>query len=227
MSAWPANDIAQSVQADRRGSTSRSANSDGFAVEVLDLLDRRASGNVPVEIGGADDLAADDADRRALGERAECGRDARSGREVDAAGDQCLDRFGPGRRVENLELQPMLLEDASAQPELGNAGVPRPALRHRELEHVLRRRGRNRTAEQRERQHDPNGTLHRHPPCGPCETLPSRLSWWPTAVAAAPIVRCRERDRCINKNCSEDCAIVRTALPIRARRKYSLHSVAA
>src|SRR5712672_2969524 len=96
----------------------------GLAVEILDLLDGRIGRNVPEQVRRADDLAADDADRRAFREGAEGGRHAGGGRDVDAARDQCLDRFRPGRGIEDFKLQPVLLEDAAAQPELGNAGVP-------------------------------------------------------------------------------------------------------
>src|SRR5262249_6233057 len=86
----------------------------------------------------ADHLAADDADRRALGKGAETGRHAGGGRNVHAAADHRLDRFRAGLHVEDFEVETVLLENAAALPELGDACVPGAALRDRNLQRVLR-----------------------------------------------------------------------------------------
>lgn len=127
---------------------------DRLAVEVLDGLDGRRGRHVPEQIGRADDLTADDTDRRTLGERAEGSGHAGGGRDVHTAGDQRLDRFGPGRRIKDLQLEPVLGKDAAALSELGNAGVPGAALRHRHLEHILRGCGRDRGGQQRPGERD-------------------------------------------------------------------------
>ena len=101
------------------------------------FCDRRVCRHVPVEIGRADHLAADDADRRALGEGADGGRHAGGGRDVHAAADHRLDRFRAGLDVEDFEVEPVLLEDAAALAELGDAGIPGAALGDRDLQSGL------------------------------------------------------------------------------------------
>jgi len=49
-----------------------------------------------------------------------------------------LDRFGAGLDVKDLEIEPVLLENAAALAELGNAGVPGAALRDCDLQCLLR-----------------------------------------------------------------------------------------
>src|SRR5262249_23480595 len=53
------------------------------------------------------------------------------------AGDQRLNRFRPCLGVENLEVEPMLLEDAAALTKLGKPGIPGAALRYRDFEEVV------------------------------------------------------------------------------------------
>src|ERR1700730_11158849 len=67
-------------------------------LKLLARADRRVSRHVPVEVGPADHLAADDANGRALCERADCGRHARGGRNVDAAPNERLDRLARPER---------------------------------------------------------------------------------------------------------------------------------
>jgi hypothetical protein len=122
-----------------------------LAVEILDLLDRRTGRHVPIEIGRPDHLAADDADRRALGKGADGGRDAGRSRDIHAAADHRLDRFRAGLDVENLEIEPMLLEDAAALAELGDAGVPGTTLRDGDPQRVFRPGALARAGNHRER----------------------------------------------------------------------------
>jgi len=91
---------------------------DGLAVEVLELADRGIGRNIPIKIGRADDLTADDANRGALREGTDRGRYAGGGCDVDRAADQRLDRFRSGLGVEDFQVEPMLLEDAAALAEL-------------------------------------------------------------------------------------------------------------
>jgi hypothetical protein len=86
-----------------------------LAVEIFDRLDRRIGRHVPIEIGRPDH-------RRSFGEGADRGRDAGGGGDIDAAADQRLDGFRPGLDVEDLEIEPVLLENASALAELATLG---------------------------------------------------------------------------------------------------------
>ena len=104
----------------------------------LRLLDRRVRPHVPEQVRGAGGLGADDAQRGSLGEQAERAHDARRHADIDAAGHDGLLRLASPLRVEDLEGEPVLLEDADALAELGHGGVPVAALADGELQRVLR-----------------------------------------------------------------------------------------
>ena len=62
-------------------------------------------------------------------------------RNIDAAGDHRLDRFRACRRIEDIEIEAVLLENAAALAEFGNAGIPGAFLRDGHLERVVGGRG--------------------------------------------------------------------------------------
>src|SRR5437867_12571909 len=111
---------------------------DRLAVEILDFADWRIRRHIPVEVGRADHFAADDADRRAFRERADGSRDAGRSRDIHAAADHRLDRFRARLDIEDFEIETVLLEDAAALTELGDAGIPGATLRDRYLKSLLR-----------------------------------------------------------------------------------------
>src|SRR5262249_16464720 len=74
----------------------------------------------------------------ALGKGADRGRHAGGGRDIHAAADHRLDRFRAGLDVEDFEIEPVLLENAAALAELGDARVPGAALRARDLPALFR-----------------------------------------------------------------------------------------
>src|SRR5262245_50778798 len=84
-----------------------------LAFEIGDRTDRRLGLHVPVEIGRADHLAANDTDRRAFGERAKRSRHPDADGAIHATGDHRLDRFRAALGVEELEREAVLLEDAA------------------------------------------------------------------------------------------------------------------
>src|SRR5262249_25971369 len=68
-----------------------------------------------------------------------------------AAADHRLDRFRAGLDVEDFEIEPVLLENAAALAEFGDAGVPRAALRDRDFQVLLRPGDAVRAGDDRER----------------------------------------------------------------------------
>jgi hypothetical protein len=67
----------------------------------------------------------------------------------------CCDSAPP-----SVEREPVPLEDAGALPELGDAGVPGAALRHRDFQHVLRGGAAGGEARQRGSRNDDPGGQH-------------------------------------------------------------------
>ena len=87
-------------------------------------------------IGGAEDLAGDDLEGRALGDGAHGGADASARGHVHAARDQCLDGFGTGLGVENFHVQSVFFENAGALAHFGDGGVPGAALGDGDLQFI-------------------------------------------------------------------------------------------
>src|SRR5262249_8345401 len=115
-------------------------------------LDRGIGLHVPEQVAGASDLRADDAHGCAFGEGAEHAHDADADADVDAAGDHGLLRLAGALGIEQLEREAVLLEDAPAIPDLGDASVPQPALPDREPQRLLRPGLRCRPQAQRRRE---------------------------------------------------------------------------
>ena len=86
-----------------------------------------------------------------FGKGADGGRDAGGGRDIHAAADHRLDRFRTGLDVEDLEIEAVLLEDAAALAELGDAGIPSATLRNRHPQRLLRPGASGRAGNYRER----------------------------------------------------------------------------
>ena len=107
---------------------------DGLAVDIGDGLHRRIGGHIPILIGGAEDLAGDDLEGRALGDGPDRRADASPSGHVHAARDQGLDGLWSRLRVEDLDVQPMFAENARALPHFGDGGVPGAALGDGDLE---------------------------------------------------------------------------------------------
>ena len=93
------------------------------SVSLSDLIGE-LDGDVPVEVGRAGRLGADDAHRRTFGKRAEHAHDTGRDADVDAAGDHRLLRFAAALRPEDLERQPVLLEDAARAGRLRRCSCP-------------------------------------------------------------------------------------------------------
>src|SRR5712692_2347909 len=90
---------------------------DGVAVGILERFDRRGRLGVPV-VRGAGGLGADDAHRRALGKGRHGALGADREAHIGAAGDHRLQRFARARRVDDVELDAVLLEDARLLAEI-------------------------------------------------------------------------------------------------------------
>ena len=71
---------------------------DRLALGILERLDRRACGNVPVKIGCAGGFGTDDAHGSALGIRGEHAHDSGRDADVRAAGDDGLQRLASALR---------------------------------------------------------------------------------------------------------------------------------
>jgi len=97
------------------------------AAHVGHRLDRRIRAHVPVGVL-AGRLGADDADRRAFRIGAEHAQRADRHADIDVAGDHGLHRLPGALGVQNLELQPMLLEKAGARTERCGRAMPDLAL---------------------------------------------------------------------------------------------------
>ena len=90
-----------------------------------------------------------------------------------------LDRFRAGLGEQDFELEAVLLENAAALAELGDAGVPRATLRDRHLEHILSQRLTGRAGDDRDGAERANEFRFRHfliPP----KVAPHRLTRKPT-----------------------------------------------
>src|SRR5204863_6087238 len=92
-------------------------------------------------IAGARHLGADDAHRSAFRISAQDAYDSDADRDLNAAGDDGLLRLAAALRVENFEVEPMLLEYAGTLADIGYAGIPQPALADGEAQRILRERG--------------------------------------------------------------------------------------
>src|SRR5258708_658652 len=79
-------------------------------------------------IGRTRRLGPDDAHRRPLGIGRDRAERADGQPQIDAAGDDRLQRLARAGRIDHLELEAVLLEDAGLGTELGNRGVPVAAL---------------------------------------------------------------------------------------------------
>ena len=135
------------------------------SVSFSDLIGEVA-GHVPVEIGRAGRLRADDAHRRALRVRRQHAHDARRDADVDAAGDHGLLRLAAALRPEDLEHEAVLLEDAGTLADFRDRRVPVAALPGRDLERVLRVRRLHGKAERKGGEHAGNrwNLSSMHPP---------------------------------------------------------------
>src|SRR4029079_1860648 len=97
----------------------------------------------PEELVAAGLGRADHPHRGALGEGAERAEKADRYADLGAVGDHHLDGFTAALGVQNIEREPMLLEEAGVLAELSDKGLAHPAGANRDLEMVLgaRRRG--------------------------------------------------------------------------------------
>src|SRR5262249_29156528 len=103
-------------------------------VSITHRLQARVRHHVPEQFARAGGARADDARRRPFLERAEDGQRAGAQADVHGAGDDRLESLAAAGRVEDVELEPMLLGDALLLAELRHAAFPAPALRRRDLE---------------------------------------------------------------------------------------------
>ena len=106
-----------------------------MTVGVLQRFDRRGRLGVPV-VGRAGCLRADDAHRCALGIGGHGALGADREAKIDRAGDDRLQRLARPRRVDDFEVDAVLLEDAGLLAEIRNRRVPVAALADGELEEI-------------------------------------------------------------------------------------------
>ena len=135
---------------DRMGRRAVGRIGDGLAVDIRERADRRGRLHVPEEVAAARHLGADDAQRRALRIGAEHAEHAGGRAELDAAGDHRLLGLAAALGIEDVEHDAVLLEDAAALAELGDRGIPQPALADRDAQRVVgaHRRGERKRGQQ-------------------------------------------------------------------------------
>ena len=128
---------------------------------VLERLDRRIRAHIEEDVAGAGEIGADDADRRTLGEGAQHALGADIDAEIGAAGDHRLHGLAGARGAEDLERDPMLLEDAGLLAEDRRLAAPDLELADRDLERVLRLRRSSRESERRNKRASQHRSVHR------------------------------------------------------------------
>src|SRR5262249_54759412 len=82
-------------------------------------------------------LAPDQANWSAFRIGADGSRHAHAGRDIHAPGNDCLDGFSPALRIENVNRQTVLLENAAALAQFRNASVPRTPLGYGNSDRLL------------------------------------------------------------------------------------------
>src|SRR5262249_13989874 len=98
--------------------------------------------------------------------------------DVDAAGDDRLHRLAAAVGIENLEIEPVLLEDAGALADVGNAAVPVVGRTDRELERVVGARRAREDDGQGQSRDDPRQVMmHRDPLRRPVRDAPQTVSY--------------------------------------------------
>ena len=109
-----------------------------MAGEILERPDRRIGADIPVEVGGARRLGADDPHRRTLGIGAQRPHHPDRDPDVGAAREHRLLGLAAALGIEQLQLEAVLTKYPAALPNLGDRGRPVAVLPDRELEPVLR-----------------------------------------------------------------------------------------
>ena len=114
---------------------------DAAPLRLLHVAQRRVGGDVIELVVRAGERRADGAHRRALRIGAEHRVRAGADADIDARRDDRLQGLAAALRVEHVEHEAVLLEDAGVLAKLGDALLPAAALPDRDLERVLRGRG--------------------------------------------------------------------------------------
>jgi hypothetical protein len=97
--------------------------------------------HVPEQVAASHHLGADDTKRRAFRESAEHTESTGRRAELDAAGNHRLLGFAAALGVEDVQRDPVLLEDAAALAEFDHRGVPQAALPDCDPQRIVGKRG--------------------------------------------------------------------------------------
>src|SRR5262249_25177254 len=142
---------------------------DTLACEILLVLDWRVCFHVPGEIVRAGVRCRDHADRRAFGKGSECIECADAGADIGAARDHGLLGFAGALGIENLQHEPVLLEETGVLPQLRKGIFPRPCQSPGNPQFVLRDGGAIQADNKRERRHcEPETKLDHFPSSTQC-----------------------------------------------------------